>query len=251
MSHKLLVTLCTYNERENLPLMVENIRQVIAEAHILVIDDNSPDGTGQLAEELAVKYGNIHVLHRAGKLGLGTATLAGLQFAIDKNYDFVANMDADLSHNPDYLPAMIAALDRVDVAVGSRYVQGGGVEGWGMRRYLMSWCINFYARICLGLKLRDCSGSYRCYRVSKLAEIDFSKFLSHGYAIQEELLYRCRRVGCTFEEVPILFEDRRYGSSKINYKEAITAVWVMTRLAGQRMMSTPVQKEVLQNRARQ
>ncbi len=239
-SPRLLITLCTYNERENLPLLIPEIHAVAPDADVLVIDDNSPDGTGQLADDMAACDSRIKVLHRVGKLGLGTATVAGFRFAIAQGYDQVLNMDADFSHHPRYLPALRDCLDRVDVAIGSRYVAGGGVVGWNFRRHFMSQGINWYARLFLGLRTRDNSGSFRCYRVVMLAEIDWSRIRARGYAFQEELLYRCRAVGCSFEETPIVFEDRRFGSSKINWKESAAALWVLFRLALDRLFRVPV-----------
>jgi len=238
----LLITLCTYNERENLERLIPEIFDAAADAHVLVIDDNSPDGTGQLADEWADRDPRVHVLHREGKQGLGTATLAGFRYAIDHDYEFLLNMDADFSHHPRYIPALRDGMQRADVAVGSRYVAGGGVEGWGFRRHFMSRGINCYARWLLWLKTKDNSGSFRCYRVAKLAELDLSRIRARGYAFQEEILYRCRRIGCTFEEVPILFEDRRYGESKINWREMIAALWVIFRLGLENLGRVRVRK---------
>ncbi|MBM3970187.1 MAG: polyprenol monophosphomannose synthase [Planctomycetes bacterium] len=237
---RLLITLCTYNEYENLPRLIPEIHAIAPDADVLVIDDNSPDGTGQLAEDLAAADSRIKVLHRAGKLGLGTATVAGFRLAIEYGYDQVLNMDADFSHHPRYLPTIRECLNRVDVAIGSRYVPGGGVLGWNWRRSFMSRGINFYARLLLGLRTSDNSGSFRCYRVAKLAEIDWKRIRARGYAFQEELLYRCRAVGCSFEETPITFEDRRFGTSKINWKESVAALWVIFRLGLDRLCGTPV-----------
>jgi len=227
---RILVTLCTYNERENIGLLVPEIRRVLPRADILVIDDNSPDGTGRMADELAAADGRVRVLHRAGKEGLGSAMLAGFRDAIAHGYDFVLNMDADFSHDPRHLPAILDCMQRADVAIGSRYVPGGGVEGWSMSRHFMSQGINWYARLLLRLSTRDNSGAFRCYRVAKLAQIDFDQLRSRGYAFQEEILYRCRRVGCRFEETPIVFRDRRYGTSKINWRESAAALWIIFRL---------------------
>ena len=232
---RLLITLCTYNECENLPKLIPDIHAVAPDAEVLVIDDNSPDGTGTLADDLAAKDSRIKVLHRSGKLGLGTATVAGFRFAIEHGYEHVLNMDADFSHHPRHLPAIRECLNRVDVAIGSRYIPGGGVVGWNWRRHCMSQGINVYARLFLGLRTRDNSGSFRCYRVAKLAEIDWSRIRARGYAFQEELLYRCRAVGCSFEETPITFEDRRFGTSKINWKESVAALWVIFRLSLDRL----------------
>jgi dolichol-phosphate mannosyltransferase len=242
-SDRLLITLCTYNERENLQRLIPEIFQFAPDAEILVIDDNSPDGTGDLADSLAQNDSRVHVLHREGKLGLGTATLAGFHYGIDHDYDLLINLDADFSHHPRYIPALRECMEQADVAIGSRYVEGGGVEGWGFHRHFMSQSINWYARLLLGLKTRDNSGSYRCYRVSKLRELDLDRVRARGYAFQEEILYRCRRIGCRFRETPIVFEDRRYGESKISSKESVTALWVIFRLGIENLLKVPVTAE--------
>jgi len=239
---RILVTLCTYNERENVGLLVPEIRSALPQADVLVIDDNSPDGTGRLADELAAANTGIRVLHRTGKLGLGSAILAGFRDASEHGYDFVLNMDADFSHDPRYLPAIVECMQRADVAIGSRYVSGGGVEGWGFSRHFMSQGINWYARLWLRLSTRDNSGAYRCYRVAKLAQIDLDRVRARGYAFQEEILYRCRRVGCRFEETPIVFRDRRYGTSKINWRESVAALWIIFRLGLENLRGVAVTK---------
>jgi len=225
------VTLCTYNERDNLITLIPEIWRFVPAADILIVDDNSPDGTGRLADEWVAKDARLHVVHRPGKLGLGTATLAALSYAVEREYSLVLNLDADFSHHPRFIPAILAAVADADVVIGSRYVIGGGVVGWGLRRHMMSWAINTYARTLLRLTSRDNSGAFRCYRVAKLRELNFRRFVARGYAIQEELLYRCRRIGCRFAEVPIVFEERRYGKSKINLAEAVAAGWIILRLA--------------------
>ncbi len=232
---RLLITLCTYNELENLPALIAEIHQFVPDADVLVVDDNSPDGTGRLADEMAAKDARIHALHRSGKLGLGSATVAGFRYGIEHDYDQLVNMDADFSHHPRYIPVLRSCLDTVDVGIGSRYIPGGGVVGWNWKRYFMSSGINFYARLFLGLSNRDNSGSFRCYRVSKLALLDFAQVRSRGYSFQEEILYMCRRVGCTFREEPIIFEDRRAGTSKINWKESVAALWNIFRLGLDRL----------------
>lgn len=237
---RLLVTLCTYNERENLTAIVPEIQRHAPQADILIIDDNSPDGTGQLADDLARQDSRVRVLHRTGKLGLGTAILAGFRYGIEHGYDFLINLDADFSHPPRYIPQLLERMHDSDVAIGSRYVPGGGVVGWGWHRHFMSRGINWYARLTLRLKTRDNSGSYRCYRVAKLAELDLDRFRARGYAFQEEVLYRCRRLGCRFTEVPIVFEDRRYGESKINRWEVVEALRVMLVLACDECRGVPV-----------
>lgn len=221
---RILVTVCTYKEKENITRLVPEIRRCLPTAHLLVVDDNSPDGTADVVRQFAANDPHVHLLLRMQKQGLGAATIAGLKQGIDDGYEFLINMDADFSHPPDVLPQMVAAMDHADVSIGSRYVPGGGVSNWGLMRQFMSWGINVYTRTLLGLKTRDCSGAYRCYRVAKLKELDFSKIRAKGYAFQEEFLYRCARVGCRFAEVPIVFEDRVAGESKINSKEVVRAL---------------------------
>lgn len=233
---RLLITLCTYNERENLPLLIPEIHAAVPDAHVLVIDDNSPDGTGDLADSFASDDERIHVLHREGKLGLGSATVAGFRYAIEHGYELLLNMDADFSHHPRHLAAVLECMESADVAIGSRYVPGGGVVGWNLKRHFMSRSINLYARLLLGLKTKDNSGAYRCYRVSKLSELDFDQVRSRGYSFQEEILYMCVRIGCRFAETPITFEDRRFGTSKINWKESVRALWILARLSVDRVV---------------
>ena len=227
-----LVSLATYNEKENLPSLVQEIHQFLPAADVLVIDDNSPDGTGQLVDQLAAADPRIHVLHRAGKLGLGTAIIAGMRYAIEHGYDFLINMDADFSHHPRYLPAMLAGMANRDVMIGSRYVPGGGVKDWPLQRQLMSRAVNGMSRLLLRIPARDTSGAYRCYRVAKLKEMDLERIWSRGYSFQEEILYRCRKVGCRFSETPIVFEDRRAGQSKVNLKEAVRSLTILLLLGG-------------------
>ena len=227
----LLVSLATFNEAGNLRDLVAEVRKFAPHAAILVVDDGSPDGTGAIAEELAASLPEVYVLQRGGKQGLGTAILAAMQRAIAGGYDYYVNLDADFSHPPRYLPALLAGMDDADVMIGSRYVPGGEIEGeFGLKRKLMSGGINLYARAFLGLKTRDNSGSYRCYRVSKLAEIDLSRVRSRGYSFMEEILYLCRQIGCRFGETPIRFENRRAGVSKINKAEAAKALGIIFRL---------------------
>jgi dolichol-phosphate mannosyltransferase len=232
--HRTLVTVATYNERENLPRLVEEIFAYAPEVDLLVIDDNSPDGTGAWCDGKAAEDPRVHCLHRAGKLGLGTAIVAGMRYAIEHGYEQVLNMDADFSHHPRHLPALLAGMDGpegpVDVTIGSRYVPGGRIEGWPLRRHLMSRGVNCYARCLLGLRPRDCSGSYRCYRTALLAKLDFDQIVSRGYSFQEEILWRLKRLGARMRDVPITFVDRQQGQSKINGREAWGALWIIFRL---------------------
>jgi dolichol-phosphate mannosyltransferase len=227
-----LVTLATYNEIENLPKLVADIFAVAPDVHILVIDDHSPDGTGRWCDEQSAIEPRLQCLHRSGKLGLGTATIAGMQYAIDQGYRHVLNMDADFSHHPRHLPAMLAqATDDQTVIVGSRYIQGGAIDGWPLKRHLMSRAVNFYARSLLRLPTRDCSGAFRCYPTALLKKLDFSSILSRGYSFQEEILWRLRRLGAKFLEVPIRFADRERGESKISSREAWAAMGIILRLS--------------------
>jgi len=239
---RLLITLCTYNERENIERLLPELHEVAPDADILVIDDNSPDGTGRLADALAQDDPRVDVLHRAGKQGLGTAILAGFREGISRGYDHLINLDADFSHHPRHIPAMRALMKTADVAIGSRYVEGGGVVGWNWRRHVMSRGINCYARLMLGLPSRDNSGSFRCYTVAQLAELDLDLFRARGYAFQEEILYRLTRLGSRFAETPIVFEDRRFGESKISWKESVAALWILFRLAIDRLFRVRVRR---------
>jgi dolichol-phosphate mannosyltransferase len=227
---RVLVALATYNERDNLAPLVREIRTVLPAAHILITDDNSPDGTGQLADELVAADPQVHVQHRKGKLGLGTAIVAGMRYAIDHHYDCVISMDADYSHHPRYLPALVEGMRRHDVMIGSRYVPGGGTVNWPMSRRLMSGGVNALSRLLLRLPAHDTSGGFRCYRVAKLRQTRLDNLLSTGYSFQEEMLYRCRRAGCRIGETPIIFEDRRAGASKADLREATRSLAVILRV---------------------
>lgn len=240
MQERVLVTLCTYNERENIGRLIPEIHQFAPDADVLVVDDNSPDGTGDLADELSREDARILVMHRSKKAGLGAANLASYRYAIEHGYDFLINMDADFSHPPSAIPAIRAGMEGADVCIGSRYIPGGGIQGWGWLRHFMSWGVNWYSRLFLRLRTRDNSGSYRCYRVSKLAELDFDRVRCKGYAFQEEILYRCRRLGCRFQETPIVFEDRRHGESKINFWEVLAALWGIFHLGVENLFRIPV-----------
>ena len=229
-----LIVIATYNEMENLPRLTEEITRYAPEADILVIDDNSPDGTGAWCDQRAASDERFHVIHREGKLGLGTATIAGLQYALEKDYAYALVMDADFSHHPRYLPDLLAPMETeadgaspVDVVIGSRYTRGGGVEGWPLTRRWMSRLINWYARCLLGLRPRDCSGAFRCYRLSLLRKIDFGQIRSRGYSFQEEFLWRLKQHDARMAETPIVFVDRQRGESKINHREAIAALWIL------------------------
>ncbi len=230
-----LVIVPTYNERDNLPQILRAIHDHLAEADVLVVDDNSPDGTGALADELAAKDKKVHVLHRPGKQGLGTAYVAGFKWALGRDYQFLFEMDCDFSHDPQDLPIMLArARSGADLVLGSRYVPGGGTVNWGPMRKLISRGGSFYARTVLGIGVRDLTGGFKCFRRATLEKLDLDGVSAQGYGFQIEMTYRAIKHGLRVEEVPIVFVDRRVGQSKMSKKiflEALTLVWKL-RLAG-------------------
>lgn len=227
----LLVSIATYNEKENLSTLVQGIHRYVPHAHILIVDDNSPDGTGALADELARQDKRLTVKHRTGKLGLGSAILAGMQHAIDASYDRFVSMDADLSHDPKYLPALTTLPEKCDVMIGSRYVAGGGVVNWPWQRMLISRSVNVFTRVFMHIPARDASGGFRCYRTSLLKRIKLNELWSKGYSFQEEMLFRCIHAGGRVRETPIVFADRRIGTSKANVQEMVRSLGVLFQLS--------------------
>jgi dolichol-phosphate mannosyltransferase len=232
---EVLVIVPTYNERDNLPEIVAAVHEHLPEADLLVVDDNSPDGTGAVADELAARDNKVHVLHRAGKQGLGTAYVAGFKWALGRDYQFLFEMDCDFSHDPKYLPIMLArARAGADLVLGSRYVDGGGTVNWGPMRKLISRGGSFYARTILGIDVRDVTGGFKCFRRATLEALELDSVSAQGYGFQIEMTYRTIQRGMRVEEVPIVFVDRRVGQSKMSKKiflEALTLVWKL-RLAG-------------------
>jgi dolichol-phosphate mannosyltransferase len=226
--HTLIVT-PTYNERANLPLFVAGVRSAAPEAHLLIVDDNSPDGTGTLADAIAASDGHVSVLHRAGKMGLGTAYLDAFRQGLAQGYERFFEMDADLSHDPRYLPRLFDALDRgADVVIGSRNVPGGGVEGWGPLRHLISKGGSLYSRAVLGVTVRDLTTGYKGFTRRALEAIGLPSVRSNGYSFQIEMTYRALRAGLRVVEEPIRFVDRVQGQSKMSAKifaEALRVVW--------------------------
>jgi dolichol-phosphate mannosyltransferase len=226
---KTLIVTPTYNERENLPRFVDAVRKAAPEADILIVDDNSPDGTGQIADELATKDSHVRVMHRAGKLGLGTAYLQAFEKGLSEGYEWFFEMDADLSHDPKYLPDFFRALEEgYDVIIGSRNIPGGNVEGWGMGRHFMSKGGSIYSRTILGLRVRDLTSGYKAFTRRALEAIELSKVESNGYSFQIEMTFRAVSRGMRVKEVPIVFVDRTAGKSKMSRKifvEAIGVVW--------------------------
>lgn len=215
---KTLIIIPTYNELENLRPLIAEIFSYVSQTDILIVDDNSPDGTGKLADELSAENTRIHVMHRAGKLGLGTAYIAGFKYAIEQQYDAAFEMDADFSHDPKYLPNFLEAIEDADLVIGSRYVRDGGTPNWSLLRRFISGGGNIYARFMLGLPIHDCTAGYRCYRRKVLETIDLDTIQSQGYAFQIELVYRVRKHNFKIVETPIIFQDRRVGKSKMSRK---------------------------------
>ncbi len=226
---KVLVIIPTYNERDNLSQVTAAVHQALPEADVLVVDDNSPDGTGQLADDLAAQQKWIKVLHRAGKQGLGTAYIAGFREALREGYDYMFEMDCDFSHDPKYLPIMLArAKAGADLVLGSRYVEGGGTVNWGPIRKLISRGGSLYARTILGVPVRDLTGGFKCFRRRVIEGVDLATVSAQGYGFQIEMTYRAVKMGFNVVEEPIVFVDRRVGQSKMSKKifvEALTLVW--------------------------
>ena len=230
-----LVALATYNEIENLPTLVAAVRAQLPDADVLVVDDNSPDGTGRWCDEEARRSPWFSVIHRAGKLGLGSASHVAMQAAIERGYDLLITLDADWSHPPEALPTLVAAAADADVVIGSRYCPGGSIEGWPLSRRVVSAVMNRATRLALGAPVRDASGACRLYRVEMLKQLDFSQLTATGYAYLEEILWHLHRRGARFAEVPIAFTDRRAGASKVSVGEAAGKLSVLARLLRQRL----------------
>jgi len=228
-AERFLIVLPTYEERDNLPRVVEQIEAVRPglpfDGDVLVVDDSSPDGTGELADELAAGRPWMHVLHRPHKEGLGPAYVAGFGWALERDYSHILEMDCDLSHPPAALPAMLEASRHADLVLGSRYVAGGGVEGWPASRRVISRGGCLYARTVLGVGLHDLTGGFKCFRRWVLESLDLSDVHAGGYAFQIELTYRAMRIGARVVEVPIVFTDRSLGRSKMSRDIVVEAVW--------------------------
>jgi dolichol-phosphate mannosyltransferase len=237
----ILVVIPTYNERANLARLVAQVLDVASNVEVLVVDDGSPDGTGEIAEQLAASTGRVHVLHRAGKQGLGTAYLAGFRFALDRAFRYVAQMDADFSHRPQDFARLLRAARGADLVLGSRYVRGGRVVGWSLLRQLISRGGSAYARTVLGLPVRDCTGGFKVFHRRVLESLDLSSVRANGYAFQVEMTCLAHRAGFRILEVPITFPDRTEGQSKMSgaiIQEAARLVWRLRR-------TVPVPRPVL------
>lgn len=243
-----LIIIPTYNERDNLPELLKIIYAEVEDIHILIVDDNSPDGTGKLVENLIEHHYNdkLFLLERAGKLGLGTAYIAGFKWALAGQYNYIFEMDADFSHNPKYLRAFIKAAESCDLVLGSRYIAGGGVTNWSIIRRIISRGGSLYSRIILGLPFMDLTGGYKCFRREVLEQIDLDDVKSNGYSFQIELTYRTFLKNFRIKEVPIIFEERAAGHSKMSkniFIEAIVMVWKL-RMDRNRLKSSVRQSSV-------
>jgi dolichol-phosphate mannosyltransferase len=234
---KRVVIVPTYNERENIERLTRELLALPVLPDVIVVDDNSPDGTGELGDRLAEESGGrVWVIHRAGKQGLGTAYLAGFDLAVTRGAELVCTMDADFSHNPRYVPAMVDKIaEGYDLVIGSRYVRGGGATGCQLRREVFSWAANSFARLLLSLRAHDTTAGFRCYRREVLERIPVNEIKASGYSFLIEMLYRVQRAGFRVGEVPIVFENRRLGKSKISQNEVTKALGTVLRLAWRRL----------------
>lgn len=224
------VIIPTYNESDNLAALLADLHTIVPDLTIVVVDDNSPDGTGQLADQFAAQNPRIHPIHRPRKLGLGTAHITGIKWALSQNLEPILTMDADFSHSPRYLPDLIRAISNLDTVIGSRYVPGGGTLHCSLPRKTLSRGANTFARLMLGLKATDCTAGFRAYRRAVLDSIDLDRIVSNGYSFLIEMLYLCQKGGWRIGEVPIIFEDRRRGKSKVSKQEIIKALDTVVRL---------------------
>ena len=233
---KPLIIIPTYNELENIRRLLPELMALDPDMRVLVVDDNSPDGTGKLADELAAGNERISVLHRPGKLGLGSAYVAGFRYAVRQDVDCVFEMDADFSHDPAMIPGFLEEIASCDVVIGSRYVSGINVVNWPMSRLLLSYFANIYTRLVTGMTIRDATSGYKCFRREVLENIALDDVRSDGYAFQIEMNFRCWRKGYRLREIPIIFVDRRSGTSKLSRGVISEAVWIPWWLRLQRLL---------------
>lgn len=240
---RILTIIPTYNEAENLEPLVESLLGLDLGLHVLAVDDNSPDGTGEIAERLAQADERVQVIHRPRKLGLGTAYTAGFTLGLEQGYDRILTMDADFSHNPRYIPSLIDLANQYDLTIGSRYVPGGGVRLWALYRRALSRGANLFARALLGLQANDCTAGFRCYRAGVLRTIDPGSIRADGYSYLLEMLWRVQTAGFSIAETPIVFTDRRRGASKISQNEIFKAGSTVLRLALTRPAPAPVPRQ--------
>jgi len=227
---KALIIIPTYNERDNLVELLGKIFEQDLPIEVLIVDDNSPDRTGELADELSGADPRVHVMHRAGKQGLGSAYVAGFRYALERDYDAVFEMDADFSHNPESLRDFLRELESADLVLGSRYLHGVTVVNWPLSRLILSYGANLYSRVITGMPVKDLTGGYKCFRRQVLESIDLSRVRSDGYGFQIEVNFKAWRKGFRVREIPIMFVDRRAGVSKMSRRIVWEAAWMVWRL---------------------
>jgi len=225
-----LVIIPTFNEADNLPRLLPIILSLGSHFNILIVDDNSPDGTAKLVKEMQKTEQRIHLIERPGKMGLGTAYVAGFKFALANGFDYIFEMDADFSHDPAELPRLLAKAEEYDLVIGSRYIEGVNVVNWPMKRLLLSYFANIYTRVITGMPVRDATGGFKCFRRKVLESIDLDAIHSNGYSFQIEMSFKSWRKGFRVCEIPIVFVDRRIGVSKMSKKIVYEAVWMVWRL---------------------
>ena len=233
---KALVITPTYNERENIPMLLDRIQQAAPGIHVLVVDDNSPDDTSGYVRERALKDGWIHLIERPSKMGLGTAYCTGFLWALERDYAAIIQMDADLSHDPEQIPTLLGLLHEYDLVIGSRYIKGVNVVNWPLGRLILSWSANMYAKILTGVPVWDLTGGYKCWKREVLANLDIPSIRSEGYSFQIETTFRAHYQGYRIVESPIVFVDRTEGSSKMSRGIIFEAVWMVPRLRLTRLL---------------
>ncbi len=230
MSQKTLIVMPTYNEMENFPRMLKALEDLNIGLEVLVVDDNSPDGTGTWVKEAQQSRPHLHLIQRSGKLGLGSAYVEGFRFALARDYEFIFEMDSDFSHDPSYIPEFLKAIEGYDLILGSRYIHGVTVVNWPMSRLLLSYFANMYARWVTGLPLQDVTGGFKCFRADALRKLDLDRIHSDGYSFQIEVNYKLWKRGCRIQELPILFRDRVAGVSKMSSKIIREALLLILRI---------------------
>jgi dolichol-phosphate mannosyltransferase len=239
---KSLIIVPTYNEADNIQELVPRLLSLLYPIEVLVVDDNSPDGTAGVVERLASSDSRVHLLRRPGKLGLGSAYIAGFRWALDRDYGIIFEMDADFSHDPAAIPSFLEAIEEADLVLGSRYLNGVTVINWPLRRLVLSYAANVYSRWLTGLPVRDATGGFKAFRREVLEAIDLSRVRSDGYSFQIEMNFHCWRQGFRIREIPIVFADRRVGISKMSRRIIVEATWMVWRLFFHRLFSRPVRR---------
>jgi len=227
---KSLIIIPTYNEKDNVKNLIRKILEILPDIHILIVDDNSPDGTAGLVEELALRINNLHLIIRKDERGRGLAGIAGFKYAVENQFDYVIEMDADFSHNPKYIPLLLRQIETCDLAIASRMISGGGIIGRNFIRNIITRLANIYIRLILGINIKDATSGFRCFRRQILENISWDTVISRGPSIVEEVLYLVYRGGYKIKEVPIIFEERRQGKSKLNFKKILSTMFLILKI---------------------